>query len=516
LGILIYPVYEGARTTSEFDVLLMDKFGINPSEYIHKAIYKEIIAEFIRNGNLVELSNFAHYNPKSNILYLQNGTEKLYKVTDCSVEEYPNGTDNVLFSPELKYDSFKYLGNGHSDFHLWNSLILDKINFTKDGDFPLSPEQSRYIFGEYIRYMPFAYHMPTKIIIAFIGQKGSGKTFILRILGLILFGKSKFNVISMRPELRKEWPVLVSQNAFMVIDNCDTKQNNEWLLDAIATTATGQTIQQRKLYTDNEKVELTPNILLGLTARTPSFNRDDINQRILLFFVDPISTKDREAEGLLINDIIGCRDELMTEFLNECKLILQRLKQNEGVKPPKNLRIADFSNFIYMIVPEDEKQYLMDIVDLINNSQAAFTLQDDLLWEAVEDYLDSNRYIIDTDKISTADLYDKVSGRQGEHSSFVKYYRPRNFAKNLRKLLDEINLYTNYRIEWLGRGSGNRTFIRITSKRNSCSSSADYDPNQPVTPFTEVYNNDDQCNSDPFGLSESEYIDTDNDEDVPF
>jgi len=538
----IYSVNEGSKTTKEFEVFLMDTFGINPTEAVFKSVIKVIMAEFIRNGKIVEISNFAYYNPNTFTLYLQNGNDSMYKITEEIVEKGPNGTDNVLFSPDKECEPYEYMGKKHTGFKLWNELILNRINFTTDQEFPLSFEQSKYILAQYIRHIPFAYHMPTKIVIAFIGDKGSGKTSILRMIGFTLFGSNHFNVISLSPELCKEWPTIVSRNPFLVIDNCDSKQKNEWLPDAIATTATGQHFQKRKLYTDMDVFKSKPNVLLALTARTPSFNRDDVNQRILLFFVNPIESENRIAEGILKSEIIKHRDELMTELINECQLTLQKLKINDGIKPPKNLRIADFSNFIYKIVPDDERQRLSKVIDVINTSQAAFTLQDNLLWDAVEETLNRHSQLSALDKLSTSELYEKVSVEQGEHSSFVRYYKARNFAKNLKKLIDEINLYSDYTIKWLGRGTENKTYISITKKSlsnatttNNDADSACADNNLDLTDnsfsnsskvlpdpdstysgedefWHEVANNEDICNLPPdiHDFHDEKYVDNNN------
>ena len=119
--------------------------------------------------------------------------------------------------------------------------------------------------------------MPSKSILVTIGEKGSRKTSILRRLGIALFG-SKYNVRPL-PNKAEDFDTLVTNSHFVIFDNADTKR--EWLNDKLASVATGQTIEKRKLYTDNESIKLPTKTYLALTSRTPGFARDDVSDRLI-------------------------------------------------------------------------------------------------------------------------------------------------------------------------------------------------------------------------------------------
>ena len=92
---------------------------------------------------------------------------------------------------------------------------------------------------------------PTRPILAMIGEKGSGKTSVLRRIGQLLFGP-KFQVMGMSHE-PKDFDAAVTSDAFVVIDNADA--NVPWLDDKLAVVATGGTLKRRKLLHDQQLVE---------------------------------------------------------------------------------------------------------------------------------------------------------------------------------------------------------------------------------------------------------------------
>lgn len=82
--------------------------------------------------------------------------------------------------------------------------------------------------------------MPSKVILAAIGEKGSGKTSTLRRLGIILYG-SKYNVAPL-PTKPDDFDALITNSHLAILDNVDT--GTPWLNDKLASVSTGQTIQK--------------------------------------------------------------------------------------------------------------------------------------------------------------------------------------------------------------------------------------------------------------------------------
>ena len=105
-----------------------------------------------------------------------------------------------------------------------------------------------------------------------IGEKGSGKTSVLRRIGQLLFGP-KFQVLGMSHE-PKDFDAAVTGDAFVGIDNADA--NIAWLDDKLAVVATGGTLKRREYYTTNKLVEYPITAFVGITSRTPHFRREDV------------------------------------------------------------------------------------------------------------------------------------------------------------------------------------------------------------------------------------------------
>lgn len=70
-------------------------------------------------------------------------------------------------------------------------------------------------------------------------------------MGILLFG-SQYDVNSL-PGKPEDFDTLVTNNHLVVFDNVDSGKS--WLNDKLALVATGQTVEKRRLYTDNESVK---------------------------------------------------------------------------------------------------------------------------------------------------------------------------------------------------------------------------------------------------------------------
>ena len=173
----------------------------------------------------------------------------------------------------------------------------------------LSPAAIRFLFLVWFYSTFFRELFPTKVILATVGPKGSGKTTLHKRVGRLLFGP-QFHPTDLTND-PKDLDAAITTEPFVVIDNAD--RHIPWLDDKLAIAATGGTIKRRVLYTTNRLVDYPIVAALGITSRTPHFRREDVADRLLILQVERFEAFVSAAH--LDQDIERHRDALMTQVV---------------------------------------------------------------------------------------------------------------------------------------------------------------------------------------------------------
>ena len=182
----------------------------------------------------------------------------------------------------------------------------------------------------------------TRVIPAFLGPQGSGKTSGVRLYGRLLLGE-KFDVTGVQRDREDAYVAAITNRTVLGLDNVDSKI--PWLPDALALYATGQRYRLRRLYTTNEEVSYSPRAILLLSSRDPRFNRPDVTERLLPFnFTRPELYM---AEEQIFSELAKRRGQIMGALLSSVAQIADTLR----TQPPTAVayRMADFAVFGHRI-----------------------------------------------------------------------------------------------------------------------------------------------------------------------
>lgn len=351
---------------------LLNRMGINAAKDYYNYVVNELSTYAFDNGAQIETHNFCYYDRKNNALYIFNNDKTVYKITTENIEELENGDEGIMFNYKQDYEPFR-LANFDNSTDYFKKYVTDSMNIdTEAGE--LTDSEYKTLLWLWFLSTFFDSIMPSKVILVAIGEKGSRKTSTLRRLGIILFG-SKYNVRPL-PNKAEDFDTLVTNSHFVILDNADTKR--EWLNDKLASVATGQTIEKRKLYTDNESVKLPTRTYLALTSRTPGFTRDDVSDRLVGIYLTRV--EDFITENEVMVDVIDHRNEIMSYIMYELQKVLKTLEITKEHKYRTNFRIADFAIFGLRIFDVlGKKAEFESILDKVIEAQKAFAVEEDSL-----------------------------------------------------------------------------------------------------------------------------------------
>ncbi len=427
--------------------LRLAKYGLVLSETIFRYVTHRLRNEALVHGKSVRIYRLAHFDAKTSTLYLYNHAQGIYRITADRIELVHNGTDGVLFLDDRKSAPFA-IKPLEAEPSLLNSIIFDKINCTEDR---LTAAERRLLTRYWFYAVFFEDLMPTKVILAFIGPKGSGKSITARKFGLLLFGPA-FNVMPLTSDAR-DFDAAATASHFLAIDNADSK--NEWLNDRLAVVATGGSIKRREYYTTNRMVEYPARCFLAITSRTPHFRRDDVADRLLIVKVDRFENFVSEKD--LLAEVIENRDALMSEVVYELQKVIRALQNAQGAPEAREFRMGDFADFALKIAAaEGREDEVRDALRKLAREQSAFALEDDSLLHLLEVWVEANP----GQEISNSDLCARLTElAKKENTPFGFAGKPRSFAQRMRALRSNLAEYFDITERPIGKHRKVYTFV---------------------------------------------------------
>jgi len=424
-------------------VLAVANYGINKRENLYRYLVEQLWVEAMKNGHRTEVYRLAHYDASTNTHYLNRFDNRVIKTTVGTIETVDNGTDGVLFIADSTAEPFELVEFDSKQSPL-DELVVSKLNFATD---TMSPSERAIAFTIWFHCIFFPELMSDKPILAFVGEKGSGKSTALKLAGFVVYG-SDFDVTPL-PNEQRDFDAIVSNSAYVAFDNADSRCN--WLNDRLAIVATGSTLSTRKLYSDNTRVNHKMRCFLGLTSRTPHFRRDDIADRTLIMSVARVDNY--LSPNSLKAAVLSNRDKIMTELVHGIQEILCSIRDH-----PETVNIGSFRMVEYAIMSvrvgkslgaEDD---IRGILKKLEEVQTTFTLEAEPVIDLLDEWIAENAGI----KVSTTKLCHGLKKMADEKGVVYGYDgKPNVLGRKLKEL--KFNLSQRYTVDD-SKGQGGKQY----------------------------------------------------------
>jgi len=429
-----------------FQHLLASVSGLSATETQFRFVLDSLQTEAART-NPVEVHSLSFYDLRAGVIHVSDGGGGTLKRERNGVwKEGFNGDDGILFLTES--DAQPWTPEFRRDGAL--AWLLDQFLLDEVG---LSREEGKTLLVVWLLQNFFPALRRTRIIPAFLGPQGSGKTSAMRMIGTLFCGP-EFDVTGLSRDREDAFVAAVSNRVLVGLDNADSRV--PWLEDSLATYATGLRYRLRRLYTTNEEVSYQPRAILLLSSRDPHFRRPDVAERLLpLHFRRPNAY---QPEAVLFGGLAERRGQIMGELLSRAGSIADSLM---GVNlPALRFRMADFASFGWAVahVAGQEAEW-QTLLSKLERGQMEFASEGDSLLIVLRNILEAEGKI---GPANVGELYRRCSAlADGESLPFAK--SPQGFGRHLTnmKRVIEIELGVAFTEE---RGAGNRRFVTIRHK----------------------------------------------------
>lgn len=319
--------------SEEFSSLL-GRLKINAEDPLLKWIVSSLRDFCLDNGELVAVHQLSWFDGQK--LYLSNSESSMFVLDGKSIRAEDNGFNGVLFGWRQDWQQWSRIEP--TEDGLFDKYVLRYLEIEKGEYQPQAQKHSRSLVKAWFYYRLFARQL--HVILAFLGEKGSSKTTVARLIGRLVLGPS-FEVSSIEKGKQDSIISLVSNQPIACLDNADEKI--EWLPDILARTSSGSKISKRRLWTTNDLAEWRTGIDIMITARNPQWARDDVIDRTIPIRTGRVVESEFIPEPEIYGPLDERREEILSEMMAEANKMLGKLLSSKTSKCIT--RIAEFEDF---------------------------------------------------------------------------------------------------------------------------------------------------------------------------
>jgi hypothetical protein len=343
---------------------LLARYGVMSRESFAKQMIYSIIEQSFIEGIQAKIHSLAYYDRNKNTCYINLGDSRLAIVTRDDIEESHNGCDGVLFLSDTMTPVTVLKDQARPEKIIEGdsptTMMLARSNIPEEGAV-ISGEGYRHILMGRILSLFFKEIISEKPIMAVIGEYNSGKTEVVRQIGLSLFGE-KYKPVMVNQQDRKNLEALLTTKDFVHLDNLDESVEPD-SLNILSVAVTGGALSMRRLYSDSENLEMDLKANLFVTAQTMPWVRGDVLSRTIQIPVDKLPAQRILSSDRLRRIVLEERNAVFTDLIFRVQKALEFTPDLESF--PTGFRLRGLSDFVVTMSDVTKRQQVVDWFDAL-------------------------------------------------------------------------------------------------------------------------------------------------------
>lgn len=420
--------------------LILQRYGINPTEKLFKYVAADLFLNAVKqedDSQIHHFSYFTHTEECEPILYIAAKDNYIWRITMSTQELVENGTDDVLFLTSKYTAPSDIPDRTIADNGLLESLITSKVPFST---VQITHDEAKFfllceIFGLVLREII----ADTQPIYLFIGDAGSGKTTVARMIGRLLYGP-EWDVTDVSSNVR-DFDTKITSDHFVCFDNAD--ENVRWFDTKLAIAATGGKIARNKLYKTHHLIDYPIIASIAITSRTPQFRRDDVADRLVILRTERFETQDHvNFDPHAERKVLENRNELWGELIYYLKRILRSYHEVEwGSLHVPEARLQGFARLTVIIAR------VMGIEETAYKGwqkmlacQQDFTYVDDPFLSVLSKWIAENQ----GREVTAGQLADELTQVAEDQGIIWLYKTGQSMGQKLRRMKKELTMRYGY------------------------------------------------------------------------
>ncbi len=383
-----YYLYKAERRLFRMDQTLWQAWlyrltGINPAAHEFRFLMNDA-DQLAREGERVTVAKLAHWDAETQMLRVQRFDGTVYRMDGESIEIESNGDGPCLFTSPPYYESYEPDYSAQGKVLQWCTYELPNWDCT-----PSDRDCFSILFRNWWLATFFSELCPTRPILLVRGEKGSGKTMLIRVMLRFLFGP--WIDVNGLPDKADDFDAMLANNHIVAIDNLDESRRE--FQDKIARAATGSIDKKRKLYTTNDEEDIVKHCWISVTARTPDIlQRDDLTDRLIPLPVRRLTENERKRESLFLADVLKRRNQWWGDILLALNAITREIRQH-SISDSAGIRMEDWGALGLAMARVVGDESIWDRGQkLVLRGQAEFLLESDVIYQGITAWLTDPSY----------------------------------------------------------------------------------------------------------------------------